>query len=202
MLEQFARLNAKTASFKSSGIAPLLDVTDLCGVLANLPEQHSWYIYAMIEQRRAYNMELLHKYCQGLVLQEMRTKKFKSKLVKPGEFAYGVTKAVLNAHFHPRPKCHTCQALGRISGVTCTVCKGTGRAPQDHSWAKKVQYGFPLRKDLSRKWYQQSCGHYDQFLTSVLAQIQIDLSDALARVKRQAREYQRQEENGNLFDEL
>lgn len=79
MLEQFARLNAKTASFKSSGNAPLLDVTDLCGVLASLPDQHSWYIYAMIEQRRAYNMELLHHYFKSLVLQEMRQRKFKSK---------------------------------------------------------------------------------------------------------------------------
>lgn len=199
MLEQFARLNAKTASFKSSGIAPLLDVTDLCGVLASLPEQHSWYIYAMIEQRRAYNMELLHKYFQGLVLQEMLKRKFKSKLVKAGEFSYGVTKAVLNAHFHPRGKCRSCQAIGKISSVKCTVCKGTGRASPEHSWADKVKYGFPMREDLSRKWYHQSCGYYDQFLTSTLAQIQIDLDAALYRVKQQARQYKH---NENLFDEL
>lgn len=201
MLEQFAKLNAKTASFKSSGIAPLLDVTDLCGVLASLPEQHSWYIYAMIEQRRAYNMELLHKYFQGLVLQEMLKRKFKSKLVIPREFSYGVTKAVLNAHFHPRGKCKSCQALGKISSVKCTVCNGTGRASPEHSWADKVKYGFPLRTDLSRKWYQQSCGYYDQFLMSTLAQIQIDLDAALHKVRQQARQYQR-EENECLFDDL
>lgn len=201
MLEQFARLNAKTASFKSSGNAPLIDVADLCGVLASLPDQHSWYIYAMIEQRRAYNMELLHKYFQGLVLQEMLKRKFKSKLINHREFSYGVAKAVLNAHFHPRGKCKSCQAIGKISSVKCTVCNGTGRASPEHSWADKVKYGFPLRTDLSRKWYHQSCGHYDQLLASTLAQFQIDLIDELQKVKKQAKQYKR-EENENLFDEL
>lgn len=201
MLEQFARLNAKTASFKSSGNAPLLDVTDLCGVLASLPDQHSWYIYAMIEQRRAYNMELLHHYFKSLVLQEMRQRKFKSKKVESLDFAYGVTKAVLNAHFHPRGKCKSCQALGKISGVKCTVCNGTGRAAPAQTWSEKVKYGFPLRKDLDRKWYHQSCGHYDQLLTSTLAQIQIDLESALQKVKRHAIQYRR-EENESLFDDL
>lgn len=201
MLEQFARLNAKTASYKSSGIVPLLEVTDICGVLAQLPEHHSWYIYAQIEQRRAYNMDLLHRYFQQLVLQEMLIRKFKPKLIKPSEFAYGIAKAVLNEHFHPFGKCRSCQALGKISSVKCTVCNGTGRSKPDHSWSDKVKYGFPMRPDLSRKWYQQSCGHYDQFLKSTIATIQNDLVNALNRVKRQARQIKRAEENESLFDD-
>ena len=199
MLEQFARLNAKTASFKSSGIAPLLDVTDLCGVLASLPDQHSWYIYAMIEQRRAYNMDLLHRYIQQLVLQEMSQRSFKSRIVTAYDFSYGVTKAALNAHFTPKGKCKTCNGLGFKAATQCPTCYGRGS--QEHNWAEKVEYGFPMRKDLTRQWYKQSCGHYDQFVFSVLADIEIDLCEKLIRIKQQAKQFKRMESE-SLFDEL
>lgn len=198
MLEQFARLNAKTASFKSSGIAPLLDVTDLCGVLASLDDYHGWYVYAMIEQRRAYNMELLHVHCQQLVIQEMRGRGYKSKLVTVKDFSYGVTKATLFAHFNPRGKCGACNGLGFKLAVKCVKCDGRGA--KEHNWADKLSYGFPLREDLSRKWYAQSCGHYDRFINSLLIEIQQDLIDKLDRVKKQAKQYKR--ENESLLDEL
>ena len=199
MLEQFARLNAKTASFQSSGIAPLLEVTDLCGVLASLPEQHSWYIYAMIEQRRAHNMDLLHRYIQQLVLQEMYRKELKLRIVTSKDFAYGVTKAALYAHFNPKGKCKACNGLGFKAAKPCNKCDGNGA--YEHNWSEKVEYGFPLRKDLSRKWYQQSCGPYDNYVTSILIDIQIDLSEKLYQVKQQAKRFKYMESE-SLFDEL
>jgi len=198
MLEIFARLNAKTATFTSSGIKPLLEVSDLCGILAKLPEQHSWYIYAMVEQRRAYNMDLLHRYCQQLVLEEMRRREFKSKIIKQSDFAYGVTKAALYAHFHPKGKCKACNGIGYKAAKQCKKCEGGGS--QWHNWADRVEYGFPLRKDLTRDWYRKSCQHYDNFVGSTLAEIQIDLMDKLKHIKTQERAYRR-EENVSLFDE-
>lgn len=199
MLEQFARLNAKTASFKPTGIAPLLEVTDLCGVLASLEDHHSWYIYAMIEQRRAYNMDLLHRYIQQIILQEMHSRNFASRLIDSKDFAYGVTKAALYAHFHPKGKCKACNGLGFKAATQCEKCRGKGS--QEYGWAERVEYGFPTRKDLTRKWYQQSCKHYDSLVGSILAEIQQDLIDKLYRVKQQAQHYKRLE-NASLFDEL
>ena len=199
MLEQFARLNAKTINLKPTGMLPLIDVTDLCGVLASLEDQHSWYIYAMIEQRRAYNMDLLHRYLQQLVMQETHNRGFKSKLLSSTDFAYGVTKATLYAHFHPKGKCKACNGLGFKAAEPCKKCEGSGT--NEYNWSEKVEYGFPLRKDLTRKWYHQSCGYYDQFINSLLAEIRIDLHDALYRVKQQAKRFKR-EESAGLFDEL
>lgn len=198
MLEQFARLNAKTASLKISGNLPLLDVTDLCGVLALLDEHHSWYIYAMIEQRRAYNMELLHKYIQQLVMQEMRKREFKSRKVKLMDFAYGVTKAALFAHFNPRGKCKVCNGLGFKAAKRCEHCNGKGT--REYNWSEKVQYGFPNRRDLTRDWYRKSCGYYDQFIESILHEIAAELSEKLNKVRRQAIAYKRLE-SAVLFDD-
>lgn len=199
MLEQFARLNAKTASYVSSGIAPLLDVTDLCGILASLPDQHSWYIYAMIEQRRAYNMDLLHRYCQQLVLQEMLERKLKLKIITTHELAHGVTKAVIYAHFHPKGKCNTCNGLGFIAAKKCEKCVGAGSI--GHKWAERLEYGFPMRKDLSRQWYRKVCSHYDQLVESILIELQIDLAEKLHRMKKQARQF-KEMDNASLLDDV
>lgn len=196
MLEQFARLNAKTTTFKSSGVMPLLDVSDLCGILASLQEQHSWYVYAMIDQRRSYNMEKLHVYCQQLVLQEMRSRGFKSRIINTQDFAYGVTKAALYAHFNPKSKCNACNGLGFKAASRCEKCNGRGS--KEHSWAERVEYGFEMRKDLTRKWYQQSCQPYDNFIQSLIGEIQVDLCQQLERLKKQAIAYKRAE-NEELF---
>lgn len=198
MLEQFARLNAKSLSLKSSGLLPLLDVTDLCGVLASLPEQHSWYIYAMIDQRRSYNMEKLHVYCQQHVLQEMRSRGFKSRIIKHQDFAYGVTKAALYAHFHPKAKCSVCNGLGFKAAKQCEKCRGRGSI--EYNWSERVAYGFNDRPDLTRKWYQQSCQHYDNFISSLIGEIRADLEIKLKQIKQQAVHY-KYSDNEELFSE-
>ena len=199
MLELFARLNPKRINQVGSTSTPLIEITDLCGVLAKLDDQHSWYIYAMIEQRRSYNMDLLHKYCQQLILQEMLLRKFKSRLVMPNEFAYGITKAVIYSHFHSKGKCSKCNGLGRIGTKKCEKCEGKGFKEYTH--AEKVTYGFPLRPDLSRKWYQQVCRSYDQFTESILIELRNDLISSLQSIKKQALQYKRDEESADLFDE-
>ncbi|WP_111860945.1 hypothetical protein [Acinetobacter sp. CFCC 10889] len=199
MIELFARLNPKSINQVGSTSTPLIEITDLCGVLAKLGEQHSWYIYAMIEQRRSYNMDLLHKYCQQVILQEMLLRKFKSKLVKPSEFAYGITKAVIYSHFHSKGKCPKCNGLGRIGTKKCEKCEGSGN--KEYSHEEKVSYGFPMRKDLSRQWYRQSCNHYDQFVECLLIELRNDLFFELDIIKKQALQYKRDEENADLFDD-
>lgn len=200
MLEQFAKLNAKTLNITAgSGIKPLLEITDLCGVLASLEDHHSWYVYAMIEQRRAYNMDLLHRYCQQIILQEMLKRKFKSKIITASEFAHGVTKAALYAHFHPKGKCKACNGLGFKAATRCEMCGGKGS--REYNWSERVEYGFPMRKDLTRKWYLKSCSHYDRLVTSIMYEIQGDLIEKLTQIKRQAKAYRR-EENGDLLDGL
>lgn len=198
MIEIFARLNAKTATFKPSGNTPLLDVTDLCGVLASLKEQHSWYVYALINQRRSYNMELLHVYCQQSIMQEMRSRNFKSSKGAVSDIAYGITKAAIYAHFHPKGTCATCNGLGFKNATKCEPCNGKGI--KEHKWSERVIYGFPLRKDLSRHWYAKVCERYDRLVESMLLDIQVDLVSALEKVNRQAIAYRR-EENKGLFDE-
>lgn len=198
MIELFAKLNPKRINQVGSTLTPLIETTDLCGVLANLEDQHSWYIYAMIDQRRSYNMELLHKYCQQLILQEMLLKKFKSKLVKPSEFAYGVTKAVIYSHFNSKGKCPKCNGLGRIGKKPCEKCDGKGFREYSHS--EKICYGFPMRSDLSRQWYRQSCNYYDQFIESFLIELRNDLIAGLSTIKKQALQYKREEET-DLFDD-
>lgn len=199
MLEQFARLNAGTQSLVVSNKVPLLDTADLCGVLASLDDHHSWYVYAMIDQRRSYNMELLHTYLMQLLLQEMLSRRFFPKKVKPSVFAYGVTKAVIYAHFHPKGKCRACYGLGKISSKACEKCDGKGI--KEHSWAERLEYGFPLSEGLglTRSWYRVVCQPYDRFLESKLAEIQNDLHEKLLRLKKIEKAYRR-EENESLFD--
>lgn len=199
MIEQFARLNAGTQTFNSSGHWPLLDEVDLCGILARLSDKHSWYVYAMIDQRRSYNMDLLHRYFTQVVLQEMLRKKYRSEKVKASEFAYGVTKAVIHAHFNPKGKCGYCNGIGRIGTSLCSKCLGSG--VKMHNWSEKLNYGFPMRSDLSRKWYRVSCGYYDQFIESFLIEIRSDLIESLHQHKLIEKAYRR-EVNECLFDEL
>jgi len=199
VIEQFARLNAGTQTFISNGQAPLLDKSDLCGVLANLSEKHSWYVYAMIDQRRSYNMDLLHRYFTQVILQEMLRKKYRSEKVSASEFAYGVTKAVVHAHFNPKGKCGYCNGIGRVGTSLCVKCTGSG--VKVHNWSEKLNYGFPMRSDLTRKWYRVSCGYYDQFIESFLVEIHSELFESLRQLKLIEKQYRR-EENECLFDEL
>lgn len=198
MLELFAKLNAKRVNLNGGSAQALIDVSDLCGVLAALSDVHSWYIYAMIDQRRSYNMELLHKHFEQVVLQEMLNRKYTPEKVKPREFAEGVTKAVVYAHFHHKGKCKACNGLGRKGAEKCKKCEGKGS--QSHTWSERVGYGFPLREDLSRKWYRISCGHYDQTIESELLKISDDLYQAIRKIKKQALQYRR-EESEDLFDD-
>lgn len=200
MIEMFAKLNAKTISLTGGG-GQLIDVSDLCGVLASLEDRHSWYIYAMIEQRRAYNMELLHKHFQYLIIQEMRARKFyvKTKEITIADLAYGISRAVVYAHFHHKGKCKECNGIGKKGAEKCKKCEGKGSVV--YGWAEKVNYGFPYRDDLNRKWYQSVCGHYDSYVESLLYEINLELVMALSRIKKQALQYRRAE-NESLFDEL
>ncbi|EOG9726789.1 hypothetical protein U2E72_13210 [Acinetobacter baumannii] len=197
MLEQFARLNAGTQSLVVSNKVPLLDTADLCGVLASLEDHHSWYVYAMIDQRRSYNMELLHTYLMQLLLQEMLLRRFYPKKVKPSEFAYGVTKAVIYAHFHPKGKCKACNGFGVVGAKPCVKCDGKGT--KEHNWSERLEYGFPMHKGLTRSWYRIVCQPYDRFLESKLAEIQNDLHEKLLKLKKIEKAYRR-EENESLFD--
>ena len=198
MLEIFAKLNAKRINQNGGSSKPLIEITDLCGVLASLSDIHSWYIYSMIEQRRSYNMELLHIYFEQVVLQEMIQRKFKSRKLSPVEFSKGVTKAAIYAHFQHKGKCGACNGVGRIGSTKCKKCDGKGS--QDYTRTEKINYGFPMRHDLTRKWYQQSCEHYDQLIESHLLEIRDDLAKSLSKIKSQARQYRR-EENEELFDD-
>lgn len=179
---------------------PLLEVTDLCGVLASLDDLHSWYVYAMIDQRRSYNMELLHSYCKHIVLQELRKRQKKSHArpykVQPNDMAEGITKAALYAHFYPKGTCAKCKGLGFSLAKKCDNCGGKG--VKEVNWAERVAYGFPMRPDLCRKWYIQSCEKYDRLVGSVLIDIQLDLVEALKKAQRDVIEYQR-ESNEKLF---
>lgn len=198
MIELFAKLNAKSISQNGGSASPLIEISDLCGVLASLDDVHSWYIYAMIDQRRSYNMSLLHTHFEQLVLQEMIARKFKSKKLSPREFTEGVTKAVIYAHFHHKGKCRACAGQGRKGAEKCKKCDGKGT--QEYTRSEKINYGFPMRTDLSRKWYEGSCEHYDQLIESELAQIRDDLITGIKKIKHQALQYRR-EENEDLFDE-
>lgn len=200
MIELFAMLNPKSINLNGSSSSSLIENTDLCGILASLDEIHSWYIYSMIEQRRTYNMSLLHAHFKQVVLQEMLARRFKSKLLKPSEFAEGVTKAAIYAHFHHKGKCGACSGLGLIGRSKCKKCDGGGSKEYSHS--EKVNYAFPMRTDVSRKWYQKSCVHYDQIIVSELYEIRQDLLRSLAKVKSQALQYRRDEVNEALFDEF
>lgn len=195
MLEIFSKLNAKRANIAGNGQS-LLDVTDICGLLASLDQRHSWYVYAMIEQRRCYNMELLHKYCEQLILQEMLKRKFQPKKVGPSEFASGVTKAALYAYFNPKGKCHKCNGFGKIGIKKCPKCNGNGA--REHNWLDRLRYGFPMRNDLSSNWYLKICSHYDSYVVSILIEIENDIIDALKLLKKQERIY-RIQDNEVLF---
>ncbi|MDC4361040.1 hypothetical protein NQ651_17805, partial [Acinetobacter baumannii] len=174
-----------------------LDKVDLCGVLASLEDHHAWYVYAMIDQRRSYNMELLHTYLMQVLLQEMLSRRFFPKKVKPSEFAYGVTKAVIYAHFHPKGKCRACNGFGKVGAKECDKCDGKGT--KDHNWSERLEYGFPMKDGLTRSWYRIVCQPYDRFLESKLAEIQNDLHEKLSKLKKIEKSYRR-EENENLFD--
>lgn len=207
MLEQFARLNAGTQTIVSENKIPLLDKADLCAVLAKLGRHHSWYIYAMIDQRRGYNMELLHKYLEQYVLAAMYERKFRSKLVTPSEFAMGVTKAVVYSHFHPKGKCGKCSGLGYIGTSLCHNCGGTGT--KEHKRSDKIKYGFPFNEHVSRKWYEKSCTFYDRLVDGLLVDIQLELKDELIKLNRIEKAYRRNDEfaalaaaNESLFDDL
>jgi excinuclease UvrABC ATPase subunit len=203
MLEQFARLNAGTQTINAENKVPLLDKADLCAVLAKLEGHHSWYIYAMIDQRRSYNMELLHTYLEQHVRAAMLERKFRSKLVTPVEFAIGVTKAVVYSHFHPKGKCGKCNGIGRIGTSLCTTCTGTGT--KEHKWTEKLKYGFPFNDRVSRKWYEKSCIYYDRLVESLLVAIQDDLRKELIKLNRIEKAYRRDDEssvNESLFDDL
>lgn len=199
MLEIFARLNAKGLVITGSGSKALIDIHDLCGILASLDEHHSWYVYALIEQRKSYNMDLLHRYCQQILLQEMNRRKFKSKIIKKDDCAYGITKAVLYGHFHSKGKCDACNGLGFKAKKRCIKCDGKGIA--SYKWAEKVSYGFPFRKDLTRKWYQSSCSTYDHYLQSILWEIHNEVAAKLSKVRRQAKDIAFGG-TGELFDDI
>lgn len=204
MLEQFARLNAGTQTIVADNKIPLLDKADLCAVLAKLENHHSWYIYAMIDQRRSYNMDLLHRYLEQHVRAAMLERKFRSKLVTPIEFATGVTKAVIYSHFHPKGKCGKCNGLGHIGTSLCHVCNGTGT--KEHKWSEKIKYGFPFNAKVSRKWYVKSATYYDKLIEAVLVDIQLQLRNELIKLNRIEKAYRRNDEmaaeNETLFDDL
>lgn len=180
MLERFAKLNPKTQKYTmpSSGMVIMHDHYDLANVLAKLPEQHSWYIYAMIGQRSQQNISKLEQYFFVKVINEMMIRRFEPRKLTPSEFASGVVKAVSTAHFNPKGKCKKCNGVGFVGSKICKHCDGTGR--NEYSMSEKVLIGFDCEKlNLSRKWYQNSCMHYDNLIQSEIAIIRNDLSRGL-----------------------
>ena len=202
MLEQFARLNAGTQTMMSSGNKPLLDKSDLCSVLAKLGEQHSWYVYAMIDQRRSYNMQLLHIYFKQHVLQVMRERKYKSRVAEPSYLAEGITRATIYTHFHPKGKCGKCNGLGRVGTSRCKNCDGSGNKSYSH--VDKIRYGFPFSDKISRKFYERQCVFYENLINGILLELQDDLRRELRKLKIIEKAYRRDENTINeaLFDEL
>ncbi|WP_151721046.1 hypothetical protein [Acinetobacter ursingii] len=175
MLELFAKLNPKTQKYTmpSSGVM-MQDHYDLANVLAKLPEQHSWYIYAMIGQQVDKNIQKLEQYFFVKVINEMLLRRFEPRKMTPSDFTQGVVKAAITAHFKPKGKCKKCNGIGFIGSKICKHCDGTGR--NEYSMSEKVLIGFDCEKlKLSRKWYQNSCMHYDSLIQSEIAIIRNDL---------------------------
>lgn len=219
MLELFARLNVKTPNYEpSQGDGnPIITQEDLCGVLASFPEQYSWYIYAAIDQRRSYNMELLHRYFKQRVMQEMRNKKYVPKICTVSAFADGVTKAAVWAFFYSKGQCPKCVGDGgwnvRVWNKNthkyydefelCPQCDGTGR--KEYNWSERVNYGFyqiyldsiqHIEKDdskppmpFTRKWYTACCKNYDNFIREELTDMSRHLVAKIKHLKQQEMKY-------------